>query len=217
MTTVTTSRGIHCGSCKGYHETVAEVRLCSSTNLKTTEFTAEIQRRERAEDEAAAAAKWLRDEWTTGDEDQLWRDARQDTLAREERAAQDRWDRAWSRKPAQPRNHSVSDPSPSEDSHAGMYRDPSNGDIYKVQKAVHGSGQLYAKLLNPPQDNSAESRFEFVYAPGAIRRIRLSWRMTMEQAKEFGALYGVCCVCAATLTRETSIEAGIGPVCASKV
>ena len=34
-------------------------------------------------------------------------------------------------------------------------------------------------------------------------------RMSLADAKAFGALYGCCCNCGATLTDETSIEAGI--------
>jgi hypothetical protein len=90
---------------------------------------------------------------------------------------------------------------------AGIYL--VNGKVHKVQRAVHGSGNLYAKILD-----IGTGRFE--YAPGAIRQIRPEHRMSLEQAKEFGALYGVCCSCGATLTDETSIEAGIGPVCARK-
>lgn len=88
---------------------------------------------------------------------------------------------------------------------AGIYL--FNGVVHKVQKAVHGSGNLYAKVL---QDGA------FVYAPGAIRSLLPEHRMTLEQAKEYGQLYGVCCNCGATLTDEKSIEAGIGPVCARK-
>lgn len=54
------------------------------------------------------------------------------------------------------------------------------------------------------------------YAGGMIRKLNSSHRMTLEQAKEYGALYGVCCRCAAPLTDEKSIAAGIGPVCATK-
>jgi ribosomal protein L7/L12 len=88
---------------------------------------------------------------------------------------------------------------------AGMYM--RDGVIYKVQRAVHGSGMMYAKQLT-------EQGFEF--ARGAVSKLDASHRMTLEQAKEYGAVYGVCCVCAATLTDERSIEAGIGPVCAKK-
>lgn len=98
---------------------------------------------------------------------------------------------------------------------AGMYKNPETGDIFKVQVAVHGSGQLYAKKLVPPSDFGEKATFD--YAPGAVRQLRADWRMTLEEAKEFGALYGTCCVCGRTLTRETSIEAGIGPVCAGRL
>lgn len=93
----------------------------------------------------------------------------------------------------------------------GMYR--MDDTIYKVQKAVHGSGRLYAKRL--VVDGFGKAHFE--YAAGIVYRLRNEHRMTLEQAKEFGALYGTCCVCGRTLTREESIEAGIGPVCAGRL
>ena len=85
--------------------------------------------------------------------------------------------------------------------------------IYKVVHAVHGSGRQYAKVLTVygPGDASFER------APGAIRNIRPEHRMTKEQAKEYGALYGVCVRCGATLTAEDSIDRMMGPVCASKI
>lgn len=95
---------------------------------------------------------------------------------------------------------------------AGMYR--KDGEIYKVQKAVHGSGHMYAKLL---VTHGFGEKATFEYAAGAIRKLTPADRMTLEQAKEFGAVYGVCVVCGATLTDESSIAAGIGPVCAGKM
>jgi hypothetical protein len=94
-----------------------------------------------------------------------------------------------------------------------MYRDPRNGSIYKVQKAVHGSGHLYAKSLVVHGPGSAE----FQMAPGMVRKIKLDWRMTVDEARTYGALYGVCVRCGRTLTDETSIAEGIGPICASKI
>lgn len=41
-------------------------------------------------------------------------------------------------------------------------------------------------------------------------------KMTIEEAKEYGKVTGTCCVCSRRLTDEGSIEAGIGPICASK-
>lgn len=82
-------------------------------------------------------------------------------------------------------------------------------EIYKVQTAVHGSGRLYAKRLD---ENGT-----FIHAPGAIRKLAAEGRkMTLKEAKEYGALYGTCVRCGRTLTDENSIAAGIGPICAEK-
>lgn len=90
-----------------------------------------------------------------------------------------------------------------------------DGVIYKVQHAVHGSGKQYAKRLVPPTQEGDRATFE--YAPGMVRKLRPEHRMTMDQAREFGALYGTCCQCGRVLTNEDSIEAGIGPICAGKL
>lgn len=95
---------------------------------------------------------------------------------------------------------------------AGMYR-KADGRIYKVQRAVHGSGRMTAKLLVLGEQGEKAT---FEYQGLATRFVSADERMTLEQAKAFGALYGVCCNCGATLTDEGSIEAGIGPVCAQR-
>jgi Family of unknown function (DUF6011) len=83
------------------------------------------------------------------------------------------------------------------------------GTCFKVQIAVHGSGRLYAKRL------TADGTF--VHAPGAIRDLIARGRkMTLEEAKFYGKLYGTCVRCGRTLTDENSISAGIGPICAEK-
>ncbi len=96
----------------------------------------------------------------------------------------------------------------------GMYK--LGETIYKVQHAVHGSGKQYAKVL-VIHGEAPEALVEFEYAPGAISKLSAADRMTLEEAKAFGALYGTCCVCGRTLTDEKSIEAGIGPVCAERM
>lgn len=86
--------------------------------------------------------------------------------------------------------------------------------VYKVQRAVHGSGNLYAKVLDE------HGHFDFV--SGAIVKLTKAVkageaeRLTLERAKELGKLYGRCMVCGRTLTDEGSIADGIGPVCAGK-
>ena len=89
----------------------------------------------------------------------------------------------------------------------GMYK-TTDGEIYRVQES--GTGNLYAKHL----DVLAR---EFEYAPGAMRNLTASDRMTLEEAKAFGVQFGFCCVCARMLTDQKSLDLGIGPVCIRKV
>lgn len=108
-----------------------------------------------------------------------------------------------------------------------------DGTIYKVQIAKQGSGNLYAKRLNlTPCTDPACARCDgsgvmpdaatpcmkgrFVYAAGAVHTLRADQRMSEQDARAFGALYGICCACSADLTDERSIAAGIGPICGAK-
>lgn len=93
----------------------------------------------------------------------------------------------------------------------GMYL--FEGEIYKVQFAVNGSGRLYAKLLVRGAEGENAT---FEYAHGVVTRLRPEHKMTLEQAKEYGALYGVCVRCGRVLTKESSIAQSMGDKCASK-
>jgi hypothetical protein len=110
--------------------------------------------------------------------------------------------------PAKPTGGKTTAPAPAEITE-GMYITPA-GTIYKVQRAVHGSGHLYAKVLE-----TSDGDAWFSYAAGAICKLRPEWRMTHEQAAEFGSLYGICCCCSKTLTDENSQHNGYGRKCAS--
>lgn len=90
----------------------------------------------------------------------------------------------------------------------GMYRN-AEGDIFRVQKARE-TGNLYAKRLDVLAGG-------FEYVQGAIRLIKPSDRMTLDEAKAFGVEYGICCVCGAFLTNAVSVAEGIGPVCGGRV
>ncbi len=93
-------------------------------------------------------------------------------------------------------------------SEEGMYRN-AEGDIFRVQRSKE-SGNLYAKRLDPIAGG-------FEYVQGAIRLIKPSDRMSLDEAKAFGVAYGICCVCGAFLTNEVSVAEGIGPVCGGRV
>lgn len=119
---------------------------------------------------------------------------------------------AWAKGASGTRNRSVDEIS------EGFYKH--NARIFKVQKAVHGSGRLYAKVLEVEETGEVDGKTEYKgtweYAKGAVFQLRPEEKLTQEQAAEFGKLYGVCCLCGRTLTNEESIAAGIGPICAGK-
>lgn len=87
----------------------------------------------------------------------------------------------------------------------GMYR--VNDCIYKVYRTRDKNILVTKQLI--------EEAFEYT-GKRPLRFIRAEHRMTLDEAKEYGKVTGTCCVCAAKLTNETSIAAGIGPICASK-
>ena len=111
------------------------------------------------------------------------------------------------------------------DPEAGIYRNDA-GQIMSVKKAVHGSGKMVARQLVIPDagrqsaDGDPEGYGDpqpgWLYLGLASDYIAGYERMTLEEAEEFGQLYGICCVCAAILTNPESIARGIGPVCGAK-
>lgn len=92
----------------------------------------------------------------------------------------------------------------------GMYR-KADGTMYRVYPGRE-SHRILAKQLVPEGDG-----WGFEYAGLASRFVVASERMSLEEAKAWGADFGTCCVCAALLTDPTSVAAGIGPKCAKNV
>lgn len=82
------------------------------------------------------------------------------------------------------------------------------GTVFKVQRSQHG--RQYAKRLD-----TAGGSFEYV-GQSPLRNLSDSTLMTLEDAQEFGQLYGICARCGALLTDEDSIDRGVGPVCAKR-
>lgn len=90
----------------------------------------------------------------------------------------------------------------------GVYQ-TADGEIYRVQTSRQ-SGNLYAKRLDIFDGG-------FIYEQGAIRKLRPSDRLGVEQAKALGVQYGFCVVCGLLLTDPKSVEQGIGPICIKRV
>jgi Family of unknown function (DUF6011) len=86
-----------------------------------------------------------------------------------------------------------------------------DGAVYKIQHN-RAHTRLYAKRLVV-----CDAAGSWEYAPGMVAVLRARDEITSQTAKEFGDLYGVCFRCGRELTREESIERGMGPVCAVKL
>ena len=91
----------------------------------------------------------------------------------------------------------------------GIYR--FNGVIYKIQWNQERS-RLYGKRLVV----GTEVEPVWTYEPGVLSMIAGAEKLTLEEAQQFGHMYGQCIVCGRTLSNESSIAAGIGPICAQK-
>ena len=95
--------------------------------------------------------------------------------------------------------------------------------MYKVEDSVFlvtwndSKTRLYAKKLVKVMQGNTVHKLVFEYDKGSIFKIGKDDRMTAEQVAQLGKTTGHCWVCARKLTVQKSIQAGIGPVCATKV
>lgn len=89
--------------------------------------------------------------------------------------------------------------------------------VYKVQRAVHGNGRMYAKILRVGEDGRGRFEYDPAATQGVISQIDpAKHTLSRESAKELGPVYGVCIRCGAPLTEDDSIERMMGPVCYRK-
>jgi Family of unknown function (DUF6011) len=82
-------------------------------------------------------------------------------------------------------------------------------EYFKIQMSGR-SNRLYGKKLE------GQSFEYFGSAPRYVAENN-GRKLTADDAKWFGHLYGRCMICARTLENEESIAAGIGPICAEKL
>ena len=98
---------------------------------------------------------------------------------------------------------------------AGSWGTPAEEGVYVVQGRIfrvvvkeNGSGRPFAEeMVNG----------KYVYAKGWVFRLRAEDRMSLEDAKAWGLKEIRCIRCGIELRKKASREAGIGPVCATKV
>lgn len=95
----------------------------------------------------------------------------------------------------------------------GIYR--TKGKIFKVYWNREQTRLLAKELVIIDRPESGPAKVRFDYVGLAARFVKAGDRMPYEEAKEFGALYGIC-VYGHPLTDEVSIHLGIGPVCGDR-
>lgn len=96
----------------------------------------------------------------------------------------------------------------------GFYRQ--GDEVYKVVVAVHGSGLRYAKRLVHDVDPNDRPLGRWRMAEGMVFKLKPVDKLGFEEACKLGKLYGFCIRCGLTLTKEESIERGMGDICAGK-
>lgn len=102
----------------------------------------------------------------------------------------------------------------------GMYR-LEDGTVIKVYVTVHGAKQLVGSELRVERVGFDEAKqrdiyeHEFVYlGKKGLTLAARGTRLTQEEAKKLGQLYGFCVRCGLTLTLEESQYVGYGATCA---
>lgn len=95
----------------------------------------------------------------------------------------------------------------------GIYR---KGDQYVlVYHTVHGQNVQVGKVLIVTDNGDGTFSGEWDYrGRNILRDMDASMKLTQEEAKHFGQVYGLCVRCAATLTKEESKHVGYGSTCA---
>lgn len=84
-----------------------------------------------------------------------------------------------------------------------------NGEIYNVKKS-RSTSFLYA--MHIIDDAPKGER-----APGVVKQLTPEMKLTEQLAAQYGMRTGRCCICSKELTKQESIDRGIGPVCYGKM
>lgn len=98
------------------------------------------------------------------------------------------------------------------DPEVGMYIERESQSIFRLYMGQR-SGRVLAKRLMEHSDGYS---YQYVGSAQTVMRRHELERMTLEEAKQFGRMSGMCVVCGRRLDVPESVEAGIGPVCSNK-
>ena len=202
--------GVKCGNCKQYHESAAHVKACYMEAKAQQDAIDKENNQPRATEKQESFLRKL-----VAERDHGWSDPEAvitGTLT-SRKATSAMIDTLLGMPKAQA---PVLTAVELED---GIYKVP-DGQIFKVYHTVHGANQQVAKVLHvemtgTDKDGKCLYSGEWEYlGKKPLRFIKPEYRLTQEQAKQFGLVYSFCCNCTRDLTREESIHVGYGPTCA---
>jgi hypothetical protein len=196
--------GVKCGNCKQYHANAAEVKLCF---LEAKEAQASVPATAKQE-------SFLRK--LAGERDHGWADAEaviKGTLT-SKAATSELINTLLGMPKAAPKATAVVQTELAD----GVYRHDDK--FYKVYHTVHGANVQVAKVLHVTATGTDEDgkqlwkgTWEYV-GKKPLYTLKPEHKLTKEEAKQFGLVYGMCVRCTRDLTREESIHVGYGPTCA---
>lgn len=200
--------GVKCGNCKEYHKNASEVKLCFA---EAKEASTAAQATVAATDKQAGFLRKLAGERAHG-----WADTETVIAAvlTNRKATSELINLLLGMPKAAPKL--VADEAT--ELADGVYRYADK--FYKVYHTVHGANVQVAKVLHVTEAGTDEDgkqlwngTWEYV-GKKPLYTIKPEHKLTKEQAKEFGLVYGMCVRCTRDLTREESIHVGYGPTCA---
>lgn len=90
------------------------------------------------------------------------------------------------------------------------------GNYVLVYHTVHGANQQVAKelvIIGPDEEGKFTGEWNYVGKAG-LRRLTPDHKLSEEDARKFGTVYGICVRCARTLTANESKHVGYGATCA---
>lgn len=100
----------------------------------------------------------------------------------------------------------------------------SNSSVVPVEDGVYKVGDTIFKVKHSQNNRQWAYKLRIVGDTGSFHYagspakhgIKPEHKLTYDDAKEFGALYSICCCCGALLTNELSVFLGIGPICGGR-
>lgn len=220
---------IKCGNCKEYHENVAGVRACHGLDSDPLAGLDRMQDMNGdpidddpfafAEEEDDSAIRKSPHSMVPKEQPRVYLNVPFKDKEAAKKAFNARWGankRSWYIDQGIfdlyerdiPDHWKAKDPGVEPISEDGVYQ--FFGDTYRIQWNREET-RLYGKRLV-----IEDGVVDLVYEPGVTKSIAGARKLSLEEAQEFGKLYGECIRCGARLTDETSIANGIGPICKEK-